>query len=257
MKRIFLSILFATALLMVHTSARAEYAHGKTLNLINADNRQYHFGFILGLNTMDFNVTNSGILTTQDGQLYEEGSENGEENEGQIWYGEDTKLSCGFSVGIIADLRIFSWLDLRFTPTLFFNTRELSFRNAKGEERENGTVSVQSNMMEFPLTLKFRGQRKNNYRPYLLAGGAFTVDMGRDSEAPVMLKQIDYGVEVGIGLDFYLPYFKLAPELKFYFGLGDVLERDRPEIAELSDRRFNYAMSRLTSRLIILNFNFE
>lgn len=253
MKKIFFSILFACALLANFTTAHAEYAHGKTLNLINADNRQYHFGFILGLNSMDFNVTNSGLLSTARGELLKEGSEEA----GEIWFGEDTQMSPGFSVGIIADLRIFSWLDLRFTPTLFFNSRELCFRDANGVEREDGKVSVQSNMMEFPLTLKFRGQRKNNYRPYLLAGGAFTVDMGRDSEAPIMLTQTDYGIEVGLGIDFYLPYFKLAPELKFYFGLSDVLERDRPEIADVSDMKFSNAMSRLTSRLIILNFNFE
>ncbi len=254
MKKIFLGILFTCALLLNFTTANAEYAHGRTLNLVNADNRPYHFGFILGLNSMDFNVTNSGMISTHKGEPWVEGSE----EEGEIWFGEDTKMSAGFSVGIISDLRIFSWLDLRFTPTLFFNSRQLCFKNEKGDvEREGGKVTVQSNMMEFPLLLKFRGQRKNNYRPYLLGGGAFTVDMGRDSEAPVMLKQLDYGVEVGIGIDFYLPYFKLAPELKFYFGLSDVLERDRPEIADISDNMYNNAMSRLTSRLIILNFNFE
>lgn len=252
MKKILFGILCTCALLLVNTTARAEYAHGKTLNLINADNRQYHFGFILGMNTMDFNVTNSAIVTNSKGKPWQEGDEDPE-----IWFGEDTKLNPGFSVGIIADLRIFSWLDLRFTPTLFFNSRELSFRNEKGEESPEGKIMVQSNMMEFPLTLKFRGQRKNNYRPYLLAGGALTVDMGRDAEAPIMLQQLDYGVEVGIGLDFYLPYFKLAPELKFYFGLGDILNRDRPEIADINNLRYTTAMSRLTSRLIILNFNFE
>lgn len=253
MKKIFWGILFICAFLFNSTTTNAEYAHGRTLNLVNADNRQYHFGFILGLNSMDFNVTNSGMICTPKGEPWVEGSE----EEGEIWFGEDTKMSAGFSVGIISDLRIFSWLDLRFTPTLFFNSREMCFRNEKGEEREDGKVTVQSNMMEFPLILKFRGQRKNNYRPYLLAGGSFTVDMGRDSEAPVMLTQTDYGVEVGLGIDFYLPYFKLAPELKFYFGLSDVLERDRPEIADYADIKFNNAMSRLTSRLIILNFNFE
>lgn len=253
MRKIIFSILFVGALLSGYSTAKAEYAHGRTLNLINADNRLYHFGFILGLNSMDFNVTNSGIPCTPDGEIWTEESE----KEPEIWYGEDTKMSPGFSVGIISDLRIFSWLDLRFTPTLFFNSRQLCFKTAQGVEREDGKITVQSNMMEFPFTLKFRGQRKNNYRPYLLAGGAFTVDMGRSSEDPIMLKQIDYGVEVGLGIDFYLPYFKLAPELKFYFGLGDVLERDRPEIASMEDMKFTHTMSRLTSRLIILNFNFE
>ena len=75
MKKIVFGILFIGALLSSYSTARAEYAHGRTLNLINADNRLYHFGFILGLNSMDFNVTNSGVMSTPDGELLPEGSE--------------------------------------------------------------------------------------------------------------------------------------------------------------------------------------
>jgi hypothetical protein len=72
-----------------------------------------------------------------------------------------------------------------------------------------------------------------------------------------MLKQFDYGVEVGVGCDFYLPYFKICPEFKVYLGLGDVLERDRPEIADISEMKYTNTLSKLTSRLFILSFNFE
>ena len=223
-------------------AAQAQYAHGHTNNLINADNRLYHFGFILGLNWMDANPTNAAV---QDPET------------GEIWFGEDTKMSAGFSVGIVSDLRIFRWLDLRFCPVLFFNERHFHFRDVDGNDAPVGDLTVQSNMMEFPLTFKIRGQRKGNYRPYLLAGGALTMDLGRDSEATLMLKQIDYGVEFGTGLDIYLPYFKFCPEFKIYIGLGDVLERDRPDIADVSDLKYTNTLSKLTSRLFILSFNFE
>ena len=220
---------------------RAQHAHGQVNNLVSVDNKLYHFGFILGLNMMDFNPMHSGVV----------------DETGKVWFGEDIRLMPGFSVGIISDLRIFSWLNLRFTPVLLFNQRNLIFRDSEGVESEDGLITVQSNIMEFPLSLKIRGQRKHNYRPYLLAGGAMTVDMGRDSEKAIMLKQVDYGVEFGVGIDFYLPYFKLCPELKFYFGLGDVLERDRPEIADITDMKYAHAISKMTSRLIVLSFNFE
>lgn len=213
----------------------------RTNNLINADNRLYHFGFILGLNMMDFNPTNAALM----------------DEDGKVWFGDDTRLTPGFSVGIISDLRIFRWLNMRFCPQLYFNERRFQFRDANGEMAPVGELSIQSNMMQFPLDFKFRGQRKNNYRPYLLAGAAFTLDMGRDSEYTLMLKQIDYGVEFGVGCDFYLPYFKLAPEFKFYIGLGDVLERDRPEIVDVRDLKYTNTLSKLTSRLFVLSFNFE
>ncbi len=219
---------------------------GRMNNLINADNRLYHFGFILGLNMMDFNPTNAAVP-------YKESADAAEE----IWFVEDVRMTPGFSVGIISDLRIFSWLNLRFCPQLYFNERTLQFRDSEGSDLTSSSVSVQSNMMQFPLDLKFRGQRKHNYRPYLLAGAAMTLDMGRDAEATIMLKQVDYGVEFGIGCDFYLPYFKLAPEFKVYLGLGDVLERDRPEIANYKDLKYTNTLSKLTSRLFILSFNFE
>lgn len=219
---------------------------GRMNNLVNADNRLYHFGFILGLNMMDFNPTNAAIPY--------KASEDAEE---EIWYGEDTKMTPGFTVGIISDLRIFSWLDLRFCPQLYFNERHLQFRDSEGNLSPKGDLIIQSNIMQFPLDFKIRGQRKRNYRPYLLAGGAMTLDMGRDAEATIMLKQIDYGVEFGIGCDFYLPYFKLAPEFKIYLGLGDVLQRDRPEIADYTDLKYTNTLSKLTSRLFILSFNFE
>lgn len=238
MKRFFLSILFICG---VSLAGYAEYAHGRTNNLINADNKLYHFGFILGFNMMDLNVQHSGVVA----------------EDGKVWFVEDTSMNPGFSVGIVSDLRVLNWLNLRFTPTLFFNDRQVSFRDSEGTEWEDGSVAVQSSMLELPLLLKIRGQRKNNYRPYLLAGGALTIDMGRDSEGPLMLKQVDYGIEVGLGFDFYLSYFKLCPELKFYFGLGDVLERDRPEIADVTNLKFSNAISKLTSRLIVLSFNFE
>lgn len=226
---------------LASVGAYAEHAHGRTNYLINADNRLYHFGFTLGLNMMDFNATNAAVV----------------DEDGKVWFGEDTRMTPGFSVGVVSDLRIFRWLDLRFCPLLLFNERNLRFFDADGVESPEGNVTVQSNIMEFPLSLKFRGQRKNNYRPYLLAGAALTLDMGRDSEATIMLKQMDYGVEFGVGCDIYLPYFKIAPEFKVYLGLGDVLERNRPEIADISELKYTNTFSKLTSRLFILSFNFE
>lgn len=235
-------LLILLLMTVASVAAHAQYAHGRTNNLINADNRLYHFGFILGLNWMDAGLTNAAIADPETGE---------------IWFGEEVKTTPGFSIGIISDLRICRWLNLRFCPLLLFNERQFMYRDAQGKEAPCGILTVPSNMMEFPLTFKFRGQRKRNYRPYLLAGAAMTLDMGRDSEYTLMLKQIDYGVEFGVGCDFYLPYFKLAPEFKFYLGLGDVLERNRPDIADVSDMKYTNTISKLTSRLFTVSFNFE
>ena len=236
MKKVVFSILLLS-FAVPEIFAQANY--GKVQNLMHVDNKRYHFGFILGFNTMNFNATNAGIV----------------DNNGRVWFAEPTSLSPGFTVGIITDLRIFEYLNLRFTPVLLFGERTLTFVDEnKGNEN---SVDVRSNLINFPLLLKFRGQRHGNFRPYLLGGVSSTLDLGRQRENVIMLKQMDYGIEFGVGFDFYLPYFKLAPELKMYLGLGDVLERDRPEIEIISDLKYTNALSKLTSRLFILSFNFE
>jgi hypothetical protein len=189
---------------------------------------------------MDFNLSHTGVA----------------DEEGKIWYGEQTSLSAGFTVGIISDLKLASWLNLRFTPVLMFGDRKLTFIDDEGV-RKNEIVSVRSTLINFPLLLKVRGHRYGNYRPYLIGGVSATLDLGRQRENVIMLNQLDYGIEFGIGFDFYLPYFKLAPELKMYLGFNDMLERDRPEIANRSDLKYTNAIQKLTSRLFILSFNFE
>ena len=236
MKKVVFSILL---LCFVILETFSQGAFGKVQNLMHVDNKRYHFGFILGLNTMDFNATNGGIV----------------DRNGKTWYAEQTSLAPGFVVGIITDLRIFEYLNLRFTPALLFGERTLTFID---QDKGNGiNVDVRSNLINFPLFLKFRGQRNGNYRPYLIGGFSSTLDLGRQKEEIIMLKQMDYGIEFGVGFDFYLPYFKLAPELKMYLGLADLLERDRPEISNFADLKYTDALTKLTSRLFILSFNFE
>lgn len=211
-------------------------------NLVNSDNKLYHFGFILGLNTMDFNVTNHGSTVVDE--------------EGNVWFADQAGLSTGFTVGIVSDLRLFEYLNLRFTPALLFGDRTMTFTDKEGKKADQ-TSTVKSSIIEFPLLLKFRGQRSANYRPYLIGGGSVTWDLARDKEEIIMLKRYDFGIEFGVGCDFYLPYFKLAPELKMFLGLSDMLERDRPEILSEGDLKYTNAISKLTSRFLMLSINFE
>lgn len=212
---------------------------GQVRNLINADNKPYHFGFILGFNSMDFNVSHNGIV----------------DKDGNRWYADQTDLAVGFTVGIIGDLRLAESFNLRFTPALMFGDRTLKFVDQNGLNELS--VPVKSTIINFPLTVKARGQRRGNWRPYLLAGGSATLDLGKQKENVIMLKMMDYGIEFGFGIDCYLPYFKLAPEFKMYLGLSDVLERNRPEVLDIDDLKYTNALSKLTSRLFILSFNFE
>lgn len=73
----------------------------------------------------------------------------------------------------------------------------------------------------------------------------------------VLLKPYDAGIEFGVGCDFYLPLFKLAPELKFSFGLTDILEKERNDLKEDNLRKYANSLSKAVQRMITLSFHFE
>ena len=119
------------------------------------------------------------------------------------------------------------------------------------------STSVRSNYLTFPLDVKYSAFRVNNYRPYLIGGiyGAF--DLGRKKGNPILLKGTDFGVEFGIGCDIYLPFFKLIPELKFCFGLSDVVKHKRNDLVDPLDIKYTQAVSKAFSRLVVLSIYFE
>lgn len=207
-------------------------------NSYHGDDKWLHFGFSLGVNTMDFGIVPS--LT---------------EIEGKVYQVDVSNLLPGFSVGIISDLMLTRHLNVRFTPTMHIGDRELSYTN----NLANPEV-VSSVLISTPVYLKYSSERYGNLRPYLIGGGGAYIDLGRDNNLAILLKPFDPFVEVGVGCDIYFSFFKLAPELKFALGFNNMLtpleNRDTGSMQE-SQKVYTQALSKLTSRLITLTFNFE
>ena len=64
--------------------------------------------------------------------------------------------------------------------------------------------------------------------------------------------------EVGLGCDFYLPFFKLIPELKFSFGLGNLLNKKRTDLADdNTDIIYTRSVNRITPNMVSLVLYFE
>ena len=64
-------------------------------------------------------------------------------------------------------------------------------------------------------------------------------------------------IEVGFGCDFYLPYFKLIPELKFCFGLSNVIDKDRKDLNDKTLLKYTDAVDKITSKMVVLTLYFE
>ncbi len=217
----------------------------KVRNQPYGDQRLYHFGLTAGLNFQDMIITNSGH-TTYTG-----------ENEAtpETWFAQVPDYKPGFTVGLLADYYLNPFMNLRFTPTLHFGDLGYLFK----EEHTNETFSstIRSNFLMFPLDIKFGSLRSNNYRPYIIAGGYGAFNLGRKLDEAILLKKLDYGISIGLGCDFYLPIIKVCPEIKFYFGLRDLVEKNRTDLRDESKLKFTEAISNGTSRMIVLTFNFE
>lgn len=204
------------------------------------DLKRYHFGFLVGLHTQDLIMEHSG---TPD--------ENGER-----WYGSVPAYTPGFTVGVLGDLRLADFLSLRLSPTIHFGSKDMMLvGDVPGTEPLK--TQIRSNYFMLPLSIRYRGARTNNYRPYLMTGVSAGLDMGRDKTEPILLKAIHPYLEFGVGCDVYLPFFRLVPELKFCLGLSDVFDHERNDQDGLVFQRYTNAFDRITSRMLVFSLQFE
>ncbi|TVR71228.1 MAG: PorT family protein [Marinilabiliales bacterium] len=220
-------------------------------NMPEYDHRAMHFGFTLGVNTMDFRIRASEYAV----------------NEGL--FAEVSTLTPGFNINIVSNFRLGNHFDFRMLPGVAFGQRRINYYRIPGgrvpgesgwdsrsEPIKEGYQDMESSFIEFPFIFKYKSVRINNYRPYLIAGTSLRYDLAKNfSEEDgiyLSLKPFDVYLETGFGIDFYLPFFKFSTELKYATGFLHVLE-------PRSSRRQRYqdTIERLHSNLFILSFHFE
>jgi hypothetical protein len=208
-------------------------------NLPKYDKQPIHFGFILGLNKSNFRVQLVDNFRIQD-----------------TVYTVTAQPVSGLNLGIVSNLRIWDYFDLRFIPSLSFAQRDLNYHLFYNDTLdENIQKKIESTYLEFPLDLKFKSKRIGNYRIYVLAGGKYAIDMvsqekvlAKDKEI-VKLQRYDFGYEVGLGIDFYMTYFKFAPEIKMFNGTNNLIVQD--------GRTFAKPIKGLYSKTFLISFTFE
>ena len=117
---------------------------------------------------------------------------------------------------------------------------------------------MKNTYISLPATLKFSAERFNNYRPYMLAGVNGMINLSGKDQDFIQLKRYDALIEVGMGCDFYLPFFKLIPELKFCYGLLDVLNKKHvDELTDINKRIFSESVGNARTKMFVLTLYFE
>lgn len=204
-----------------------------------ADQRTWHYGFTLGMNSYGFAVTprNPKLVGVQ-----------------------VSSFTPGFTVGIIGDLRLNNFFNLRFTPSLNFTQRTLLYHDFTSTTNTWDGQYVQSTFVTLPLYIKYRSVWYKRSRPYLIAGGGIDCDLQRGKDVNVYLKTYSPFIAFGMGCDIYFDFFRLSPEFKFCLGMSDVLtplsSRDTGTFTS-DQKRYTDVISRLTSKAFVLTFNFE
>ena len=228
-------LLVLLVILLASNSLRSQFKKDPIINIPNIDKPLINFGFHLGLNQYDFqfeyeNDINQDILVNK---------------------------SFGFNVGLITEMRINKFVDLRFEPGLLFTQRDLGF--PEFTTINDAIREVQSTYIRFPLLLKISTKRLNNFKPFLIGGGYTAINLSANedslddnSSGTFRTKKKVYGYELGFGIDFYTEFFKFTPSLRGVFALTNELIPD-----EDPNSPWTGNINALRTRGVFISFTFE
>ncbi len=162
----------------------------------------------------------------------------------------------GFNLGFIGSLKLgHPTLTLRFVPSLSFQAKDvLYFYHATPNEFKKATV--ESTILDFPLLLKYKTMRYNNFSSYFIGGAQYSLDLQSKEKVPqtpsdpfLKLRRHDVQAQIGAGVDFYLPYFKFGIEIKLSHGIINSLYQDNTVLSKPFERFYN--------RVVWFCFTFE
>jgi len=170
--------------------------------------------------------------------------------------------SPGFGIGFVVNQRINDNMDLRLTPGLVFNDRISRY------DFEDGTFAglpferkTQTTVVELPLSLKLKSNRRNNFRAYMMGGAKLSTDISSKKKSDNSLvtdpmekflnnRRNFFSYEGGIGFDLYFEYFKMSPEIKLSYSMKSVLKDEAPHI-------YSYPIDKLMLRHVTFSLFFE
>lgn len=236
----FSKIVLAAMFALVAAAASLPAQELRIQNRPYLDQRFLHYGFFVGLNMMDLEMHNNGYIDPASGEQ---------------WYTDVDNYQPGFTVGVLGELRLSKYLGLRIQPTIYFGQKH-AFMHEQVSGRDT-TQNMKSTYISVPVLLKVAAPRYNNFRPYFTAGLAPSVDLTTRKHNALLTERLDCFVEVGMGCDIYLPFFKLIPELRFSFGLRDIITHNRTDLTDESLYKFTRGIDSGHARMVSLIFYFE
>ncbi len=234
MKKLVYIFLFFSALQMQGQFGQGMFSSDPIVNMENFDKQRVHWGYFLGFSSFDFKtdykLPNNNI---------------------------QVKGQNGFSVGLVGNLRLHEYVDLRFEPGLYYASRIITYSQFTNDF--DGEREVKATYINFPLLLKFSSLRTGNIRPYLVGGVSTTLNLSSNSKSKddnaqqvFRVKPWTQNYELGFGVDLYFEYFKFSPSIRGVFGFNDELIRDNDPNSPWTGN-----IESMKTRAILINFTFH
>ena len=204
------------------------------------EHKKHHFGFYIGGNSTGGRVRLGAPLIRND-----------------TIFSFNLQPKAGFNLGVIVDLHLGSFFDLRsLFPTLSFGQRDFVYRvRLNANEVFTDVREVESTYLAWPLELKYKSRRYGNFRMYLLAGGEAAYDMVSQKNVDerekkvVRLQRLNYGYSYGFGMEFFLEFFKFAPQIKWTNGFNNLLINDGTPFTDV--------IQSIHSKVVLISLTFE
>jgi hypothetical protein len=216
------------------------FAQGERVDYLPTfDKNPLHYGFYIGFNQNDFklNLKESSIPNAD----------------------ITVEPTTGFNVGLIADFRLHKNLNLRLEPGLVSNTKKITFNHLT--RPQDVTREISSTYLHIPLIFKFSSDRYKNIRPYLLGGISYDHNFSSNEDnqddnfsGQFRSKTHNFMYEVGVGVDFYLYFFKFSPSIRGIFAINNEIKYDN---TVNGPSRWTDPVNFLGTRGVFLNFAFE
>ncbi|HPZ86712.1 MAG TPA: outer membrane beta-barrel protein [Flavihumibacter sp.] len=229
------------SLLFLSLIAHAQLREG--LNLPDSDEKWYHIGIVIMGTSNRFQINQHPQFLQSDSVLVSNPNNN-----------------FGFGIGGIHTFRLSNRFEARvvFPQLLFVNKSinyHLKYPDQSKEETPVMNQQVESILLGVPLQIKLKSDRIGNFRVYMMGGVKYETDLtskaaAKNAENFVKLKKADFGIEAGIGFNFYNKMFILSPEIKISNGISNVHSRDER-------LKFSNVIDKIQSRQIIFSLIFE
>ena len=229
------SLLIGTATI---TPCKAQWIGKDNFNYLDFQKKPYYFGITFGFHNTGYRVNQSSAFINNDSIRIAEGSP-----------------EIGIDLHLIANLKIGEYFDFRVLPGFAFSNRSFEFTSVTAPDEFVDTKTLESVFFEMPFHLRFKSKPYKDKRAYVIGGVKYTYDLSSNAQSRLKTDLIrisphDFQYEVGVGMQFFFPYFIFSPEIKYSRGLGNILLFNN----DLNEAR---VLEQVVSEIITISFHFE